>query len=161
MRAARGWGAKRCGGWLAPCAIHRRRHGFQYSGKVAAMSLGAIVIPFVALAVCVAGMWFAWRLVGEAERIDEDDDKGQQDKPTSRPEPESATGGTGLAGPIMMLGGVSLGIGGIAFAIARAQGADNPVLVAAAWPFGFCLVAVGIRALMVRRRSTASRNRQP
>ncbi len=114
------------------------------------MSLGAIVIPFVALAICLGGMWFAWRLVGGSERTDEN--RRQSAAPAPQPQPASATG-TRLAGPIMALAGMSLGIGGITYAIARAYDMDSPLLAAVVLPAGFCLAAAGIWMWRVRRRA--------
>lgn len=114
------------------------------------MSVGAVVIPLVALAVCLGGMWFAWRLVGGREG--DNANRQQQRGPSPSPaQPASATG-TKVAGPIMALAGMSLSTGGITFAIARARDVESPLLAAVVLAVGFCLVAAGIW-LWIRRRA--------
>ena len=38
------------------------------------MTIGAILVPLVALGLCAAGMWFAWRLVRAAGRDGQEDE---------------------------------------------------------------------------------------
>ena len=114
------------------------------------MSIGAVVIPLVALAICLGGMWFAWRLVGRSEETD--GSQRQRAAPPSSAQP-AATAGIQRAGPVMAFAGVSLGIFGVASAIARRQDADSPLLVALVLSAGFFLLATGIWLWRVRRRA--------
>ena len=117
------------------------------------MSIGAVVIPLVALAICLGGMWFAWRLVGRSDEAD-----GNQRQQAAPPSPAQPTAAVGVqrAGPFMAFAGVSLGIFGVASAIARRQDADSPLLVAAVLSAGFFLLASGIWLWRVRRRARRS-----
>lgn len=114
------------------------------------MSIGAVVIPLVALAICLGGMWFAWRLVGRSEEAD-----GNQRQRAAPPSPaqQATAAGTQRAGPIVAFAGVSLGIFGIASTIARRQDVDSPLLVAVVLSAGFFLLAAGIWLWRVRRRA--------
>lgn len=112
------------------------------------MTLGAVVIPLVALAVCFGGMWLAWRLVnGAAREGGETPDVPPQAVPTqARP---ARRGGIGR---VIALAAMALGLGGMALIAARLAGADAPLLVAAAVAIGFALLGAGCLALLSRRR---------
>ena len=81
------------------------------------MTIGAIVIPLAALALCGAGMWLAWRLVRRAE--------GAADQPPPQPTAEAAPlpprHGVRVVGQLMALAGAGLGTMGIALALWRAM----------------------------------------
>lgn len=103
------------------------------------MTIGAIVIPLAALALCGAGMWLAWRLVRQAE--------GTADQaPPPRPSPAPAPSGPDsvrVVGQLMALAGAGLGGMGIAVALWRAFGwrPIGLVLVLAALASGMGLLA--------------------
>ena len=85
------------------------------------MSIGAIVIPLVALVVCGAAMWLAWRIVRFADVADDvvvvkptaDDEVGAQAVPPST---------TRRAGIVIAVLAMLVGLGGIAFVVWRALG---------------------------------------
>ena len=107
------------------------------------MTLGAVAIPLVALAVCFGGMWLAWRLVnGAAREGGETPDVPPQARPARR---------VGI-GRVLALAAMALGLGGMALIAARLASADAPLLVAAAVAIGFALLGVGCLALLSRRR---------
>ena len=81
------------------------------------MSIGAIVIPLVALAVCGGAMWLAWRIVRFADAesgILPKADAAEAEAP--RP---SATRKVGIAIAVLAM---AVGLGGIAFVVWRAFG---------------------------------------
>ena len=119
--------------------------------RVRPMTLGAILIPIVALAVCFGGMWFAWRLVMGAER----EGAGPKDQPTAaadaeRP-PPPAPARRGVAGPVIALAAVMVGLGGFAFIAAPALGSASPLLVAGGVATGVGLLG-GFSIWALRRR---------
>ena len=126
------------------------------------MTLGAILIPIVALAVCFGGMWFAWRLVMGAER----EGAEPKDQPTAaadaeRPTPQPAPARRGVAGPVIALAAVMLGLGGFAFIAAPALGGAPPLLVAGAVAIGVGLLGgISIWALRRRPQSTPLEQRK-
>ena len=89
-----------------------------YDGR---MSIGVIVIPLVALVVCGAAMWLAWRIVRFADVADDvvvvkpavDDEAAAQ---AARP---STTRRVGIAIAVLAM---LVGLGGIAFVVWRALG---------------------------------------
>ena len=97
----------------AVAAVNRR-----YDGR---MSIGVIVIPLVALVVCGAAMWLAWRIVRFADVADDvvvvkpavDDEAAAQ---AARP---STTRRVGIAIAVLAM---LVGLGGIAFVVWRALG---------------------------------------
>ena len=88
------------------------------------MSVGAIVISLVALAVCGAAMWLAWRIVSFADA----ENDGLAPKPTADDEektearPRSATGTTRRVGIAIAVLAMAVGLGGILFVVWRALG---------------------------------------
>lgn len=95
------------------------------------MTIGAIVIPLAALALCGGGMWLAWRLVRRAEGTAVE----IEPPPLAAPLPPGA-GSARVVGQLMAVAGAGLGIMGIALALWRAFG----------WPplwLGLVLFAVG------------------
>ena len=124
------------------------------------MTLGAILIPIVALAVCFGGMWFAWRLVAGAEREEE----GPKDQPTAsadadRPILQPIPARRGVAGPVIALAAVMLGLGGFAFIAARALGGAPPLLVAGGVAAGVGLLG-GVLIWALRRRPQSAPREQ-
>ena len=112
------------------------------------MTLGAVVIPLVALAVCFGGMWLAWRLVnGAAREGGETPDVPPQAVP-ARARPARRVG----IGRVLALAAMALGLGGMALIAARLAGADAPLLVAAAVAIGFALLGAGCLTLLSRRQ---------
>ena len=111
------------------------------------MTLGAIVIPAVALALCFGGMWFAWRLVAGAERAE------AEDAPRPPPEQRPTPARRGIAGPLIALAVMALGLGGIGLIAARSLGMASPLLVAGALAAGFGLLGAGLMWALRRRRS--------
>ena len=85
---------------------------------MAGMSIGAIVIPLVALAVCGGAMWLAWRIVrfadAESGNALPKDELAEAESP--RP---SATRKVGIAIAVLAM---AVGLGGIAFVVWRAFG---------------------------------------
>ena len=113
------------------------------------MTLGAVVIPLVALAVCFGGMWLAWRLVnGAAREGGETADVPPQAVPARKARPGRRVG----IGRVLALAAMALGLGGMALIAARLAGADAPLLVAAAVAIGFALLGAGCLALLSRRQ---------
>ena len=113
------------------------------------MTLGAVAIPLVALAVCFGGMWLAWRLVnGAAREGGEMPDVPPQAVPARKARPGRRSG----IGRVLALAAMALGLGGMALIAARLAGADAPLLVAAAVAIGFALLGAGCLALLSRRR---------
>lgn len=89
------------------------------------MTVGAIVIPLAALALCAVGLALAWRLVRRAEDADSPDAPTQP----SRPQPADESSGSDSAAPagavrvvgqLMALAGIGLGALAIALALWRA-----------------------------------------
>lgn len=112
------------------------------------MTLGAVAIPLVALAVCFGGMWLAWRLVNGAAR-----EGGETpDVPPQVVPPQARPARRGGIGRIIALAAMALGLGGMALIAARLAGADAPLLVAAAVAIGFALLGAGCLALLSRRQ---------
>lgn len=126
------------------------------------MTLGAILIPIVALAVCFGGMWFAWRLVVGAER----EEAGLTNQPTAssdaeRPTSQPAPARRGVTGPVIALAAVMLGLGGFAFIAAPALGGASPLLVAGGVATGVGLLGgISIWALRRRPQSTPLEQRK-
>ncbi len=113
------------------------------------MTIGAIVIPLAALALCGAGMWLAWRLVRQAE--------GTADQPPPRPSPTPAPLPSGpdsvrVVGQLMALAGAGLGGMGIAVALWRAFGWQPIGLVLVALASGMGLLAWRVLRRRGRRR---------
>ena len=88
------------------------------------MTVGAIVIPLAALALCAVGLALAWRLVRRAEDADSPDAP-----PPSQPLPADESHGDDSAAPagavrvvgqLMALAGIGLGALAIALALWRA-----------------------------------------
>ena len=105
----------------------RRLHGAaalvnrRYDGH---MSIGAIVIPLVALAVCGAAMWLAWRIVKFA---DTEGDGLAPIAPTQVELPQvegeaRRPSATRKAGIVIAVLAMLVGLGGIAFVVWRAFG---------------------------------------
>ena len=112
------------------------------------MTLGAVVIPLVALAVCFGGMWLAWRLVNGATREGGETPGVPPQAIPARKAPARRVG----IGRIIALAAMALGLGGMALIAARLAGADAPLLVAAAVAIGFALLGAGCLALLSRRQ---------
>ena len=112
------------------------------------MTLGAVVIPLVALAVCFGGMWLAWRLVNGAAR---EGGETRDVPPQAVPAQARPARRVGI-GRLLALAAMALGLGGMALIAARLAGADAPLLVAAAVAIGFALLGAGCLALLSRRR---------
>ena len=85
---------------------------------MARMSIGAIVIPLVALAVCGGAMWLAWRIVkfADAESAGAQPLVDTVEAATPRP---GATRKVGIAIAVLAM---AVGLGGIAFVVWRAFG---------------------------------------
>ena len=67
------------------------------------MTIGAILVPLVALGLCAGGMWFAWRLVRAAGR------EGEVDETARRPSASKPPlGALGRIGAVVAVGGVCL-----------------------------------------------------
>ena len=113
------------------------------------MTLGAIAIPLVALAVCFGGMWFAWRLVNGAAREGEG---GEARDLASRAAPVRKTRPRRRIGPALGLAGATMGLCGMTMSAARLAGADAPVLLGVAVAAVFALLGAGFLALLSRRR---------
>ena len=112
------------------------------------MTLGAVVIPLVALAVCFGGMWLAWRLVNGAAR-----EGGEMPDVPPQAVPAQARPARRVGiGRLLALAAMALGLGGMALIAARLASADAPLLVAAAVAIGFALLGAGGLALLSRRQ---------
>ena len=85
---------------------------------MAAMSIGGIVIPLVALAVCGGAMWLAWRIVkfADAESADAQPLVDTEEAATPR---SSKTRKVGIAVAVLAM---AVGLGGIALVVWRALG---------------------------------------
>lgn len=113
------------------------------------MTLGAIAIPLVALAVCFGGMWFAWRLVSGAAREGE----GGEDRDVApKAVPIRKTRPRRRIGPALGLAGATMGLCGMTMSAARLAGADAPVLLGVVVSAVFALLGAGFLALLSRRR---------
>ena len=93
------------------------------------MTVGAIVIPLAALALCAVGLALAWRLVRRAEDADSPDAPTQPSRPQPAdelPGDDSASdsaapaGAVRVVGQLMALAGIGLGALAIALALWRA-----------------------------------------
>ena len=94
------------------------------------MTLGAIVIPLVALALCAAGLGLAWSLVRRAEsQADEDTaprgaaerTQAGQDRPARAAATAQRPGRAArIVGQLMALAGFALGMAGIVVVLWRA-----------------------------------------
>ncbi len=116
------------------------------------MTIGAIVIPLAALALCGAGMWLAWRLVRQAEGAA---DQAPPPRPSAVPAPlPSGPDSVRVVGQLMALAGAGLGGMGIAVALWRAFGWQpiGLVLVLAALASGMGLLAWRVLRRRGRRR---------
>ena len=114
------------------------------------MTLGAIAIPLVALAVCFGGMWFAWRLVNGAAREGEGgEDRDVAPRTTT---PVGKTRPRRRIGPALGLAGATMGLCGMTMSAARLAGADAPVLLGVVVSAVFALLGAGFLALLSRRR---------
>ena len=114
------------------------------------MTLGAIAIPLVALAVCYGGMWFAWRLVNGAAREGEGgEDRDVAPRTTT---PVRKTRPRRRIGPALGLAGATMGLCGMTISVADLVGADAPILVGVAVAVVFALLGAGLLALLSRRR---------
>lgn len=88
------------------------------------MSIGAIVISLVALAVCGAAMWLAWRIVKFAAAQSD----GVAPKPIANhneqteARPRRAAGTTRRAGIAIAALAMAVGLGGILFVVWHALG---------------------------------------
>ena len=105
------------------------------------MTLGAIVIPLVALALGCAAMWFAWRIVRAAGR--EGDAEEATPAVPNTPGPRSpAASAIGQIGTVAMLGGVCMWL-------------PSLVNVQALWQLtvgGVIATLLGLLLLLVSRR---------
>lgn len=109
------------------------------------MTIGAIVVPLVALGLCAAGMWFAWRLVRAAAREGElESGERGGEAPPARPKP-----------PL----GAAQQIGAVAAAVGVCLWLPSLVNVQALWPLtagGAVASLLGLGLLLAgraRRRS--------
>lgn len=113
------------------------------------MTLGAIAIPLVALAICFGGMWFAWRLVNGAAREGEGSE-GRDLAP--RAAPVRTTRPRRRIGPALGLAGATMGLCGMATTAAHMADADTPVLIGVGVAAVFALLGAGVLVLLSRRR---------
>ena len=97
------------------------------------MTVGAIVIPLAALALCAIGLALAWRLVRRAEdSADRADAAPAQSGEATAGGPDAApAGAVRVVGQLMALAGIGLGALAVAFALWRAF-ALHPLWLAAA-----------------------------
>ena len=95
------------------------------------MTLGAIVIPLAALALCAAGFGLAWSLVRRAESQTAEDaaPPGTDDQPLAEQDqpaqaaasaPQRPGGAVRIVGQLMALAGFALGMAGIVVVLWRA-----------------------------------------
>ena len=128
------------------------------------MTVGAIVVPLVALAVCTAGAWFAWRLVRAADEAGDEAPvpPNSAELGTTRREdastddeqaPDSVTDRSGvhLLGLVVASAAILFGLGGIGYVLASALGIGTIWLllgyaVAIAIVAGAIFVAVRFRS---------------
>ena len=132
------------------------------------MTIGAIVLPLLALAVCGGGAWFAWRLVSaaefrEGERSSSDSgESGTAADKLGAGRPADAAGvehhdpsqahaersGVQLAGFVIATAAIAIGLGGIGYVLAVALGFEPMWLLAG---YALFLALVGGAALVWRR----------
>ena len=130
------------------------------------MTVGAIILPLLALVVCGGGAWLAWRLVRAAE-IGEGEDSSA-DGGDSASEPSDAApvededsrhaqaerSGVHLTGFVIATAAILIGLGGIGYVLAGALGIDTMWLLVA---YALVLVIVVGATLAVWRRNRARR----
>lgn len=100
------------------------------------MTVGAIVIPLAALALCAVGLALAWRLVRRAEGSAAGADaapvqRGQAAAGDPGADSPAPAGAVRVVGQLMALAGIGLGALAVAFALWRAF-AMHPLWLAAA-----------------------------
>lgn len=103
------------------------------------MTIGAVLVPLVALGLCAGGMWFAWRLVRAAGREGEVAVRERARKPSASRPP---LGALGQIGAVAAAGGVCLWL-------------PSLVDVQALWPLtagGAAANLVGLGLLFAARR---------
>ena len=121
------------------------------------MTLGAIVIPLAALALCAVGLALAWRLVRRAEdSADGGDAAPMQSGQVAGADPgtDSAApaGAVRVVGQLMALAGIGLGALAVALALWRAFAMHPLWLAAAAVAICGGMAAWGWRILRQRQR---------
>ena len=93
------------------------------------MTLGAIVIPLAALALCAAGFALAWSLVRRAESHGDEgaappgaDEQtpAEREQPAQGAAPQRPGGAVRIVGQLMALAGFALGMAGIVVVLWRA-----------------------------------------
>ena len=120
------------------------------------MTLGAIVIPLAALALCAAGLGLAWSLVrraesqadeGAAPRRADEQTLAEQDQPAEAAAiaPQRPGGAARIVGQLMALAGFALGMAGILVVLWRAF-AFHPI-----WLVVSLLAIGGATAVLVWR----------
>lgn len=136
------------------------------------MTIGAIVVPLIALAVCAGGAWLAWRLVGianaeEAERPSDQAKSGRDESGTSSqatapdaaeqglPVPAPQRSGIHLLGLAIALAAILLGLGGVGAVLARALGINTSWLL-----LGYAMVLAIVVGVLLAVRSR-HRKREP
>lgn len=125
------------------------------------MTVGAIVIPLAALALCAVGLALAWRLVRRAEAsadgadaapVQSDQAAGGDSEPSAGKREGVPGGAVRVVGQLMALAGIGLGALAVAFALWRAFALHPLWLAATAIAICGSMAAWGWRILRRRPR---------
>lgn len=106
------------------------------------MTIGAILVPMVALGLCAGGMWFAWRLVRAAGREGREGEVAVRERARKPSASRPPLGALGQIGAVAAVGGVCLWL-------------PSLVDVQALWPLtagGVVANLVGLGLLFAARR---------
>lgn len=129
------------------------------------MTVGAIILPLLALVVCGGGAWLAWRLVkaaefGESEHSSADSGDSASEPAAAPVEDEDShhaqaeRSGVQVTGFVIATAAILIGLGGIGYVLAGALGIDTMWLLVA---YGLVLAIVVGVTLAVWRRNRARR----
>ena len=130
------------------------------------MTVGAIILPLLALVVCGGGAWLAWRLVraaefGEGEHSPSDGGDSASEPSHTAPvededsrEPPAERSGVQITGFVIATAAILIGLGGIGYVLAGPLGIDTMWLLVA---YALVLAIVVGATVAVWRRNRARR----